>query len=138
MGARNAVSNHLTPKYQMPGVRVGRNEINQSLETNTPNPMINQHKVPGMIPRARSKDSLVPLSNNLREVYKQMGGAQNVVQMGRIESQRLLQENYRKIDPNSHGYQPVNMKKQNQQYIPMSQHGQRVLMNYYNMYKPSY
>ena len=47
--------------------------------------------------RSRSKDSM-PIQNNLREVYKNMG-ANKVVEAGRIESQRLLMENYKKIDP---------------------------------------
>ena len=62
--------------------------------------------------RSRSKDS-IPLSNNLREVYKNMN-ARNVVEEGRIESQRLLMENYRKIDVGNMGYPaPMNLKRPN-------------------------
>jgi len=38
-----------------------------------------------MGPRARSKDS-IPIHNNLREIYKNMAGANKVVEAGRIES----------------------------------------------------
>ena len=59
------------------------------------------HQINGGYPimgqRSRSKDSM-PIQNNLREVYKNMG-ANKVVEAGRIESQRLLMENYKKIDP---------------------------------------
>ena len=76
------------------------------------------------MPRTRSKDS-IQLTNNLRDLYRHHAGALNVVQHGRIDSQRLLLENYKKLDSLSnvhhqshhHGYllnnppQPINLKK---------------------------
>jgi hypothetical protein len=44
------------------------------------------------------------MSNNLRDLYRNYAGVQNVIQNGRIDSQRLLMDNYRKIDPVNHGY----------------------------------
>lgn len=76
----------MTPQYSGGGI----NNINMAEEA-------------ASIQRARSKDSL-QLHNNLRDVYKQIGGAQRVLQEGRIESQRLLMENYRKIDPQGYGH----------------------------------
>jgi hypothetical protein len=70
-----------------------------------------------MMPRNRSRDAL-GLQNGLRDAYKQMVGANNIVAAGRLESQRLLLDHYRKVEP-------INMKRQNQVYIPLSQHGYR-------------
>lgn len=50
-----------------------------------------------MGPRSRSKDSM-PFQNNLRDVYKQMTGAQRVLEGGRLESHRLLGDHYRRIE----------------------------------------
>lgn len=53
--------------------------------------------------------------NNLREIYKNVAGAHNVVSNGRLESQRLLLENYKKVDIGNYGYgynAPINLKKQ--------------------------
>lgn len=86
------------------------------------------HSVQPLMPRTRSKDS-IQLTNNLRDLYRHHAGALNVVQHGRIDSQRLLLENYKKLDSlsshnvvqqhhsNHHGYllnnppQPINLKK---------------------------
>jgi len=75
------------------------------------------------MPRTRSKDS-IQLTNNLRDLYRNHAGALNVVQHGRIDSQRLLLENYKKLESlsnvhgnSNHGYllnnppQPINLKK---------------------------
>lgn len=47
-----------------------------------------------MLPRTRSKDSIA-LQNNLKNRY---GGAANIVEQGRIESQRLLMERYQRLN----------------------------------------
>lgn len=86
------------------------------------------------------------MQNNLRNRY---GGAQSIVEQGRIESQRLLMERYRRIElgqneiggsgldniksnrPNYYahyyagGVPPSQQQNMRHQYIPMSQKGQR-------------
>lgn len=84
------------------------------------------------------------MQNNLRNRY---AGAQSIVEQGRIESQRLLMERYRRIEQADVSPSGVDSKKSGRanyyahyyaggvppsqpqnprhQYIPMSQKGQR-------------
>ena len=92
---RNVVSHQITPKNQL------QNKLNEKVQIHR-----NQNNI---LPRARSKDS-INLVNNLRDQYK--GNVQNVVEMGRIESQRLLLENYQRLDHNRQAlYQPNSNNK---------------------------
>ena len=74
----------------------------------------NVMNAPSSINRTRSKDS-IQLSNNLRDLYKHYSGPQQVVHYGRIDSQRLLLENSRKIDQLNYAAllnpPPMNLKK---------------------------
>jgi hypothetical protein len=94
------------------------------------------NEISALIPRSQSKDAL-PMVSRQQQKY---GGAMSVVKQGRIESQRMLMERYRRIDgqpeassadtrPKRANYQmqyyaggkPVAPEDQQQrQYIPMS------------------
>ncbi|CDW81246.1 protein kinase domain containing protein [Stylonychia lemnae] len=87
--------------------------------------------IPPLMPRTRSRDA-ISINNNLSN-YKSMIGAQRVVEAGRLDSQRLLMENYRKIEqkPQSQmSYIPMSAKRpqiNTKIFIPMSQQGKRNL-----------
>lgn len=49
-----------------------------------------------LLPRSHSKDSLHLKNNLVNNRYG--GGANSIVEAGRVESQRLLMERYRRID----------------------------------------
>lgn len=108
-----------------------------------------------MLSRAKSKDHLLAQNNNIREKYMLMAGAQRVLQGGRDDKEKLVMDRYRRGEPddvmpqsdadhlNPNIYQNRLKNAQNellslkhmpssnssrdpyQQYIPMSQHGQR-------------
>ncbi|TNV84563.1 hypothetical protein FGO68_gene913 [Halteria grandinella] len=144
---RQIFSSQSTPKYNMISRLESRGQVgssqnlivNHNLSTQEREqiaaPRYSNGAVAGMaaIQRTRSKDS-IQISNNLRDLYKHYAGAQNVIQHGRIDSQRLLMENYKKLDPINYGYllnpPPINLKKQNQMLyhqLPASHQGQRNL-----------
>ncbi|CDW84557.1 protein kinase domain containing protein [Stylonychia lemnae] len=127
---RQAMNENYTPKYHVPLEKL-YGKHNQALIS--PQQRESNHKLgmPPMMPRTKSKDSLL-IYNNLRDVYRNMGGgAQSIVQAGRLESQRLLLDHYKRVDPNNHQIVPIDLKRQNlkHQYIPMSQHGQRGIIS---------
>eukprot|EP00347_Sterkiella_histriomuscorum_P008187 403346048 len=93
---------------------------------------LNYNAIPGpLMPRTRSRDA-INIQNNLHN-YKQMTGANRIVQGGRIDSQRLLYDNYRKLEgkPQSQmSYLPVTSSRpqiNSRVFIPMSQQGKRNL-----------
>lgn len=64
-----------------------------------------------MMPRTRSKDSIIQINNNLNN-YKVMSGPQRVVEAGRLDSQRLLLENYhRRGEGQVNMVNPINLKR---------------------------
>lgn len=66
-----------------------------------------------LLPRERSKENLgaqQPVMN------KRYGGAQNVVEQGRIESQRLLMERYQRVNNDLKAQQPSELRNNNQNY----------------------
>jgi hypothetical protein len=52
--------------------------------------------VANMLMKAKSKDHLQPLNNNIREKYMLIAGAQRVLQGGRQDKDRLLMDRYKR------------------------------------------